>query len=898
MKRRWIFWLLIIIFVWLVVTRFTEIEKLAITFAHGKWEWVLAAFVVQILYFCVFTLSYGAAFSTVEVKSRWIDLLPVVFGSLFVNVIVPTGGASGAALFADDAARRGESSSRAATGLLLQLITDFTAFALVLVVGMFYLFSQHDLKAYETITAFLLLAIIFGLVAILFMGLWSPTFLGRILGWLQSQANKLARWFKRSPFLKEDWADSNREELITAAQAMLKNPWRMLETLGFALGAHLLDVLTLYCLFLAFYQPIKFGPLVAGYAMGILFWIVSITPQGIGVVEGVMALVYTSLGIPPNIATTISLAFRGLTFWLPLLIGFVLLRRVKTFRTEERSLAESWSVRIMAILTALMGIINVLSAVTPSLMNRLQNLEEFSPLIIRHGGHLTAALAGFALLLLSVGLWRRKRAAWLATLIVLAISIISHLVKGLDYEEAILAAGLAAWLVSLRHHFHARSDRPSIRQGVQILIAAWIFTLFYGTLGFYLLDRHYKINYGFSAALRQTVVMFTQFYDPGLEPVTRFGRYFADSIYIIGAITTGYALLMLLRPVLLRELATPAEHEQAEQIVTAFGRSSLARLTLFDDKAYYFSPGGSLVAYAVRQRVGLVLGDPIGPPEDSLAAIQGFVAYCQVNDWRPAFYQVKPDYLTAYRKAGFDILCIGQEGIIDLASFTIEGKVNKPLRNAANRLPRTGHSFKLAEPPISESMLDELNEISDEWLTMMHGSEKSFSLGWFDDDYICNAPVATVCAADGRIVAFVNVVSEYQLNEITVDLMRHRREIEPGTMDFLFISLFAWAKERGYATFNLGLSALYGVGEHSEAPLPEKTLHYIYQHINQFYNFKGLHEFKDKYHPQWSPRYLAYPGAASLPVVGLALVDADSGKGGLVRGYVRKWKMAEAAASG
>ncbi len=888
MKRRWILWLLIIIFVWVVVTRFTEIEKLALTLAHGKWEWVLAAVLVQALYFSAFAGSYWTAFSTVEVKSRWIDLLPVLFGSLFVNVVVPVGGAGGAALFVDDAARRGQSSSRATTGLLLQLIADYTAFSLILAIGMAYLFKQHDLKTYEIVTAVLLLALIIGLVAVMFMGVWNPSLLRRLLGWLQLLANQLAGKLKRPPFLADDWAASNTIGLTTAAQAMLQHPLRMAGTLGFALGAHLLDILTLYCLFLAFYGPIQVGPLVAGYAMGILFWIVSITPQGIGVVEGVMTLVYTSLGVPPNIAATVSLAFRGLTFWLPLLTGFVLLRKVKSFRAEERSLAENWNVRIVAILTALMGIINVLSAITPSLLNRWEILKTVSPLYVRHGGHLTAALAGFALLLLSAGLWRRKRAAWWMTLAVLGISIVSHLVKGLDYEEALLASALAAWLIALRHHFHARSDPPSIRQGVQVLAAAWIFTLFYGTLGFYLLDRHYKVNYGFGAALRQTVVMFTQFYDPGLEPTTRFGRYFAASIYVIGALTTGYALLMLLRPVLVRAPATPAQRKEAEKIVTAQGRSSLARMALFDDKAYYFSPGGSLVAYAVRQRVGLALGDPIGPPEDAQAAIRGFVEYCRVNDWMPAFYQVLPDYLPLYQHAGLDILCIGQEGIVDLASFSIEGKANKTLRNAVNRLPRTGHSFKIFAPPLSDELMAELRQISDEWLTMMHGSEKRFSLGWFDDNYIRNGPVAAVVTAEGRIRAFANVVPEYQLKEISIDLMRHRQEIEPGTMDYLFISLFEWAREQGYATFNLGLSALYGVGEKVDDTLPERTLHYIYEHINQFYNFQGLHAFKDKYHPQWSPRYIAYPGAASLAAVGLAVTDADSGEGGLVRGYLRK----------
>jgi phosphatidylglycerol lysyltransferase len=115
-------------------------------------------------------------------------------------------------------------------------------------------------------------------------------------------------------------------------------------------------------------------------------------------------------------------------------------------------------------------------------------------------------------------------------------------------------------------------------------------------------------------------------------------------------------------------------------------------------------------------------------------------------------------------------------------------------------------------------------------------------------------------------------------NEITIDLMRHRREIEPGTMDFLFVELFSWAKENGYAAFNLGLSALAGIGEHPDDPMIERTLHYIYQHINQFYNFKGLHDFKEKFRPTWSPRYLIYPDTASLAAAWLAVVQANSGK--------------------
>ncbi|MCC7352838.1 MAG: bifunctional lysylphosphatidylglycerol flippase/synthetase MprF [Anaerolineae bacterium] len=591
-----------------------------------------------------------------------------------------------------------------------------------------------------------------------------------------------------------------------------------------------------------------------------------------------MALAFTSLGVPAARATTITLAFRGLTFWLPLAIGFFLLRRVKSFGAEERSqVGEVWLVRIPALLTGLVGIINVFSAVTPALHDRLLQIRPLVPLEIRHGGHLTAALAGFALLLLARSLWRRKRIAWLLTLVILSLSAASHLVKGFDYEEAILAAALAVWLTVLHPHFHARSDPPSVWQGVRTLVAALVFTLAYGVIGFYLLDRHFSVNFSPAEAARQTIIMFTQFYDPGLEPVTGFGRYFASSIYGVGAMTFGYALLMVFRPVLVRQPAIVAERARAKVIVEAFGCSSLARLTLLGDKSYYFSAGGSLVAYGVEGRIAVALGDPIGPAEDVAATLNGFKAHCARNDWQPAFYQTLSDYLERYRAVGFDTLCIGQEAIVDLSIFSLEGKHNKGLRAAVSRFNKLGYRAEIHQPPLADSLLYELRAVSDEWLAMVKGTEKRFSLGWFDDDYIRHSPVMTVCLPERSISAFANIVPEYRCNEVTIDLMRHRSEVENGIMDFLVVSLFEWAKTQGYATFNLGLSSLAGVGEAADDPVIERGLHYIYEHINRFYNFKGLHAYKAKFHPEWSPRYLVYPGAASLPAVVVALIQADSG---------------------
>jgi len=180
---------------------------------------------------------------------------------------------------------------------------------------------------------------------------------------------------------------------------------------------------------------------------------------------------------------------------------------------------------------------------------------------------------------------------------------------------------------------------------------------------------------------------------------------------------------------------------------------------------------------------------------------------------------------------------------------------------------------------------------------MMHGSEKRFSLGWFDEDYIRYSPIGAVHTPEGWVSAFANIVPEYRINEITIDLMRHRHEIENGTMEFLFVSLFQWAMSQGYHGFNLGLSALSGVGEQTGDPVIEKVMHWIYEHVNQFYNFKGLHTFKEKFHPEWSPRYLIYPGATQLAQAWLAVVQANSGSDSLLFEYLKSRKRSKSKRS-
>lgn len=336
MKRNWIPWLLLIAFAWLLINRYTEAETLFQTLQQGNWSWVMFAALTQVIYYLLFAASYWSAFNSVEVKSKLRDLVPITFAAMFVNVVAPTGGTGGAVLFLDDARRRGHSSSRAAAGTLFQLAAHFGSFSLILLIGLSYLFIKSMLQFYEVIAATILLTIVLILCAILLLGLWRPDWLRRLVFWGQKMANRLAKILRRPALLDDNWAARHSQEFAEATLAIGKRPHYLMCTLGIALAAHLFNLLCLYILFLAFGFPITLGPLVAGYAVGLLFWIVSPTPQGIGIVEGMMLLVFTSLRVRAEIAATVVLAFRGLAFWLPLGLGFLMLHRVPTFKGQEK----------------------------------------------------------------------------------------------------------------------------------------------------------------------------------------------------------------------------------------------------------------------------------------------------------------------------------------------------------------------------------------------------------------------------------------------------------------------------------------------------------------------------------------------------------------------------------
>jgi len=878
MNRRWLLWVLAIAFVWLVVSRYAEIEQLYEILLSGRWQWVLAAALLQGGYYWVYAAVHQAAFDTVEVESRVPRLLPLVFAALFLNVAAPTAGASGTALFVNDAMRRKQSGIRAAAGMLLVYIAMYSGFAFILAAGLVVLFIYHDLQAYQVIGAATLMSLLCGMLGVLFLGVRNAARLRGLFGAVQRIVNALATAIRRPNLLADDWAEHNALQFLEAARKIAAHPRSLVRAVELALGAHLVNLASLFALFMAFGHLVDAGVLVAGYSMAMLFLVVSPTPQGIGVVEGVMALVFTSLRVPATLATLIALAFRGLSFWLPFVIGFFLLERLKIFRADQRSRAQTWTVRAAALIAGLVGVMCVIVAVTPPVADRLGLARQLFPTWWSAFNQWLVALSGFALLLLAGNLGQRKRAGWGLSLVFLGIAAMGFLFQGLSYEAIVLAVGAAVWLATQQAHFHAHTDIPTIHHGLHAIKNACLFTLAYILAGLYLLEGHFSINYSLLGALRQALVMGIQFSRAGVAPVTPYGQAFLDLVNWTAAGTLGYALLTLLRPLIWRPPASAKQRQQAAEIVAAHTRTSLAHLVLFSDKRYCFSPAGqAVIAYTVREGVALALGDPVGSPCDIQQALATFQATCAYRGWLPAFYLASEQSLEQFRLAGLHTLEIAHEASLSPQQFTPE--TIPALKLTLTRLVKHGHRARLHPSPLPENLLDDLQAVSDEWLTANHSTEKRFSMGWFDDRLLRNCTVMAVYTPEGSLAAFASLALYSPAQALTVDLLRHRRQMAEGTLELLVTSLVQWAAGQGYPQLNLGISALCN-GDEAAFPLGiEQARRVLEDHINHFYQWRGGRAFKQQFQPNWQPRYLALPGLCDLPRVTHALLRADLGQG-------------------
>lgn len=535
--------------------------------------------------------------------------------------------------------------------------------------------------------------------------------------------------------------------------------------------------------------------------------------------------------------------------------------------------AEVSAIAAVTLLTLGSGVLNLYSVSPLRRPARFDTLLRIFPLEFLAFSHFLTLLMGLALVISAINIAKRKRRAWMTTLALSGASTIFQVLRAGAYEEACISAALFLALCFLRNRFSVRSRSYKWTEAAFGLGASLAALFAYGIAGFYFLDqREFGISFGLTDSVLYTLRLAT--FTPGnfLIPHTRYGAWFLHSIAVLGLAAAAYSVYAIFRPVLWTLRTHPAELERAQRILQTHGRSSLDHFKAQPAKSLFFSRSRqSFLAYRVGGGVAVVLGDPIGPAEEIPSLIRDFLDFGGNNDWRICVYEALPDWAEAYRAAGLHKLKIGDDAIVDLEAFTLDGPAARRFRGRVKSLEKMGVTTRLWDPPIPPSALAEARQISEDWLQIPGRRQRGFSTGWFQDSAVRNTPLFTVHDAAGKMLAFANIIPSGRKDEATVDMMRHLRDAPNGIMDFLFVKLFLWNKARGYKRFTLGMAPMGGFQPSEHPARAERYIHSFVRRLEFLFSFQGLRAYKAKFANLWEPRFLYFQHYRDLPAIGLAL---------------------------
>jgi phosphatidylglycerol lysyltransferase len=602
--------------------------------------------------------------------------------------------------------------------------------------------------------------------------------------------------------------------------------------------------------------------------------IVSAVPGGLGVFEGVMLLLLSEAAPASSLIGSL-LLYRVIYYLMPLGLAAIILgaEEVASRRETLKRLGEAigkWTAmlipQVFAIGSMVAGAILLVSGALPAENSRMEIIRDILPLSAVEISHFLGSIVGAGLIILARGLQRRLDAAYHLTIILFAAGIVFSLVKGFDYEEAIILSVMLAALIPCRSRFYRKaslfSDRFSL-PWVLLTIAVVASSVWLGLFSYKHIEYSSELwwRFAFNA------------------DAPRFLRASIGAMIVILL----FGLARLLIPAKHKPAPPPNEEIKIVENIVRNCPRTYAWLALLGDKRFLLSDNAFLM-FGVQGRSWISMGDPIGPDDETRELAWEFRELCDQYDAWPVFYQVDASHLDIYLDLGLTFLKFGEEAKVELTGFSLEGHTRRDLRYAYNKMTKLGLTFSVIEPAQVETKLDELKKISDAWLDNKNTMEKGFSLGFFEPEYLKKMPVAIITRQD-KIIAFANVWQGAQKGELSIDLMRYSPDSPEGIMDYLFTELLLWGKSQGYKWFNFGAAPLSGMEDRQFAPLWSQAGAFLFRHGEHFYNFQGLHEYKDKFAPVWQPKYIACPRGLMLPRI---LANVAALVSGDVKGVVAK----------
>ncbi|CAH1191123.1 bifunctional lysylphosphatidylglycerol flippase/synthetase MprF [Paenibacillus sp. JJ-223] len=634
----------------------------------------------------------------------------------------------------------------------------------------------------------------------------------------------------------------------------------------------------LFWLFAFHEQPqLSFAPVFGVYIVAAIAGIISMAPGGIGAFDLIALYGLQTLEVNSSAAFIILILFRLFYFIAPCLLGLFmaafeislvrkLLKGMIAAISNARRLTYNklhkpsrwvllgklgaWLIEKMLLVN---GILLLLSLAMPKRFAKSYDYENilFIP-ILHHSGELLSISVGIMLIIVSRGALLRTRRAYIWAIVLWSAGLFIKFSHGIDMLMASILLLLTLIWYTAHIHFTRKSATISpltIWIGVPVS-CVWL-------LSYLAMD----INADLAVV------------GPLHDLASSKGEYMMNLIGGFSGVLILAASMFTLRPHhYTGERPSEKDIEKLTQFISKEDGNVLTHLLYLGDKHFYWAQHDQvLIPYSRIRRKLIVLGDPIGSKKLVGAAIQEFQSFAQRFGLTVVFYQATPDYLPIYHENGYKFFKLGEEALVPLEPFSLSGKKNQNLRTALNRSNRMNQRFEVLTPPYHPELLAELRDLSDEWLG--NRKEKAYSLGWFNEAYIQRSPLTLLRDAEGKILAFATLAPAYnQKKVISIDLMRHVNHAPNGTMDVLLIRLMEWTKEQGYAYFNLGMSPLSSVGVTPYAHREEKLARLVFKYGGRWYGFIGLRRYKEKFIPEWQPRFLAYPANKRLPFVTMDLV--------------------------
>ncbi len=534
---------------------------------------------------------------------------------------------------------------------------------------------------------------------------------------------------------------------------------------------------------------------------------------------------------------------------------------------RHRHRAPRWA----AAVAVLAGVLNLVSALLPAERDRLRLLDNLVPMAVSRGATVAVAAAGIGLLLLAGGLRRRHRAAWLAAVVLLGGSAVLHVVKGLDVEEALAEAFLAGLLSAQAGSFPARAGRGERQAVLGPALTVTAATLAYGMLGLVANDHDVRADLGITGMVAEVGRMALGL-GAGVPLAGRFGRLFPGSLAAVFWLGALVVAARALTPVLAGKRRDPGL-----AAAVAGSDDSLAYFALRDDRATVRA-GDALVAYGAVGSVALAAGDPLGPSAQWPAAIAAFLDEAVAQGRTAAVLGCGALAAAVWRDAGLLTIYLGDEAVLDLDRFTLEGRGIRIARQSWNRARRAGFATLLRRSgELDPDDVASLTELSGRWRGETAERGFSMALGRLFDGRDPDALVLAARDAEGRLRGFLHFVP-WGKDGASLNVMRRDRLAPSWLNDFLVVEAARRLPELGVRRLSLNFSFLrtmLAAGAEPGAAGRLLLARWLLRRLSGPFQIESLYRFNRKFCPDWQPRYLAVEAPEELPMVALAILRAE-----------------------